>query len=161
MKIIRTADICDKHKEDARICELQFKDYGKRSHFHGRVTTYSTYESNSELRQLLAAGGQGKVLVVDGRGSLRRALCGGNIGEEAFRHGWVGLVFNGAIRDSHEFTKLDFGVKAIGTTAMPPSNETQGNVNCPIYIGNILIQPGDYLYADQDGIIVLDNPDHE
>ena len=74
--IIRTADICDDHREDARICEIQFKDVGGRNHFHGTVVCLSTYEDNTGLRAVLAEGGAGKVLVVDGRGSLRRALCG-------------------------------------------------------------------------------------
>ena len=160
MEIIRTADICDKHREDARVCELQFNNYGNRSHFHGRVVTYATYESNSELREIISGGGEGKVLVIDGRGSLRRALCGGNIAEQAYRHHWSGLIFNGAIRDSHEFSGLDFGVKALGTTAMPPINDTTGKIDIQINFGNILIKPGDYLYADQDCVVLLENPDH-
>ena len=78
-QIIRTADICDNHRTDACICETQFKDVGGRSHFHGVAVCMSAYENNSGLRPVLAEGGQGRVLVVDGRGSFRRALYGGNI----------------------------------------------------------------------------------
>ena len=159
-KIVRTADICDGHRTDARVCELQFCDYGARKHFHGIVETISTYESNLEIMEVLSQGGGGKVLVVDGRGSIRTALCGGNIANEAYHFGWEGLVFNGAIRDSHEFANLDFGVKALGTTAMPPANRTQGNINITVNFGNITFHPGDYLYADQDSIILLNNSDH-
>jgi len=159
--IIRTADICDNHRQDARVCELQFDDFAARSHFHGRVVTFRGYESNRGLRALLSEGGAGKVLVVDGRGSMRTALCGGNIAGEAYEHGWEGMVFNGAIRDSHEFAALDFGVKALGTTAMPPSNEMEGIVGVDLNFGGILYRPGDYLYADRDCVIVLDEADHE
>jgi len=160
-KSIRTADICDNHRLDARVCELQFFDYGGCKHFHGIVETISTYESNLEIREVLRQGGKGKVLVVDGRGSLRTALCGGNIATEAYEFGWEGLVFNGAIRDSHEFCDLDFGVKALGTTAMPPRNDTTGKVGLSLVFGNIIFNPNDYLYADQDSVILLDGPDHE
>ncbi len=112
--IIRTADICDTHEQDARVCELQFRDFGGRNHFHGRVVTYRGFESNKGLRAVLTEGGAGKVLVIDGRGSMRRALCGGNIAAEAHQYGWQGMVFNGAIRDSHEMIDLDMGIKALG-----------------------------------------------
>ena len=159
-EIIRTADVCDGHVEDARVCELQFRDFGGRNHFHGQVVTFRGYESNKGLRALLTEGGAGKVLVVDGRGSLRRALCGGNIAAEAFAHGWRGLVFNGAIRDSHEMTDIDMGIKALGSTAMRPSNEMEGVVGETLNFGGIEFRSGDYLYADQDCVIVLAEADH-
>lgn len=155
--IIRTADICDDHG-DARVCELQFRDFAARDHFHGEVVTFATHEDNKGIRDLLSQGGAGKVLVVDGRGSMRRALCGGNIAEEAFRQGWEGLVFNGAIRDSHEFAGLDFGVKAVGATAMPPRQNGIGRAGETVTFGGIAISPGDYLYADRDAVIVLAGP---
>lgn len=159
--IIRTADICDDHRDDARICEIQFRDVGGRNHFHGEVVCLSSYEDNSGLRAILAEGGAGKVLVVDGRGSLRRALCGGNIAKEAFDCGWEGLIFHGAIRDSHEFEVLDFGVKTLGLTAMPPRHDTEMTRQDYVSFGGIRFQNGDYLYADQDCVIVLDTQDHE
>lgn len=159
--IIRTADICDNHREDARVCETQLRDVGGRNHFHGEIVCVSTYEDNSGLKAILAEGGAGKVLVVDGRGSVRRALCGGNIAKEAFDQGWEGLVFNGAIRDSHEFEVLDFGVKTLGLTAMPPRHETPMKKQAYVDFGGIRFQTGEYLYADQDCVIVLDKPDHE
>lgn len=157
--IIRTADICDDHR-DARVCELQFRDFAARDHFHGEVVTFATYEDNKGIRDVLAQGGAGRVLVIDGRGSTRRALCGGNIAEEAFRQGWEGLVFNGAIRDSHEFAELDFGVKAVGATAMPPRQNGLGRAGEPVTFGGTVFNPGDYLYADRDAVIVLPGPVH-
>lgn len=121
--IIRTADVCDDHELDVQVCEIAFNDYAKLNHFHGQVVTFSTFEDNKNIREVLAKGGEGKVLVVDGRGSRRRALCGGIIAQEAFKNCWEGLVYNGCIRDQHEFINLNFGVKAIGTTPMRPRHD--------------------------------------
>ncbi len=158
-EIIRTADICDDHA-DARVCEIAFNDYAGRDHFHGEVVTFATHEDNKGILDVLAQGGAGKVLVIDGRGSSRRALCGGNIAAEAQGHGWEGLVFNGAIRDSHEFAELDFGVKATAATAMPPRRNGIGRAGEALNFGGIAINPGDYVYADRDAVIVLSGPVH-
>ncbi len=157
--IVRTADVCDDHPE-ARVCELQFRDFAAREDFHGEVVTFATFEDNKGLRDVLVQGGSGKVLVVDGRGSMRRALCGGNIAQLAFEHGWAGLVFNGAIRDSHEFTGLDFGVKAAGATAMRPRTDGIGRQGETLVIGGITVRPGEYVYADRDAVVVLSHPVH-
>lgn len=157
--IIRCADICDE-EPDAQVCELMFHDYAKRVCFHGKAVTFSTYEDNKGIRDVLARGGQGKVLVVDGRGSQRRALCGGNIAQEAFDHGWAGLIFNGAIRDIHEFAELDFGVKALKCTPMRPRTDGIGQTDVTLQFGGININPGDYVYADLDGVIVTKKQIH-
>ncbi|NQU61649.1 MAG: ribonuclease E activity regulator RraA [Rhodospirillales bacterium] len=159
--IIRTADICDDHGDDVLMCELPFNDYAKRNHFHGRVVTFATYEDNKGLRDILAQGGKGKVLVVDGRGSRRRALCGGNIAADAKKHGWEGMVFNGCIRDQHEFVDLDFGVKAIGTVPQRPRQDGIGLAGVTVNFGNIAINDGDYLYADADGVLVAAKKLHD
>ena len=159
-EIIRTADICDDHGDAVRVCELQLHDYAARDHFHGEVVTFATFEENKGILDVMKAGGAGKVLVIDGRGSLRRALCGGNIAEQACLNGWEGLVFNGAIRDSHEFAELDFGVKAVGTTAMRPRRGAGGRPGEALNIGGVAINAGDYLYADRDAVILLPGPVH-
>lgn len=157
--VIRTADICDDHPE-ARVCELQFRDFSAHEDFHGEAVTFATYEDNKGVRDILTKDGAGKVLVVDGRGSNRRALCGGNIAAMAFEHGWAGLIFHGAIRDSHEFAELDFGVKATGATAMRPRTDGIGRQGEMLTMGGIVIRPGEYVYADRDAVIVLAKPVH-
>jgi regulator of ribonuclease activity A len=153
-EIIRTADICDNHELEVQVCEIAFNDYAKLNHFHGQVVTYSTFEDNKFVREVLAQGGVGKVLVVDGRSSYRRALCGGNIAKEAFENGWEGLIYNGCIRDQHEILELNFGVKAVGTTPMRPRNDGIAKTEVSLYFGGIVINDGDYLYADIDGVVV-------
>ncbi|MBI2586096.1 MAG: ribonuclease E activity regulator RraA [Rhodospirillales bacterium] len=163
--IIRTADICDAHPDAYQVCEIAFNDYAGRNHFHGRVTKFATHEDNKGIRDILAQGGpkggKGRVLVVDGRGSRRRALCGGNIAAEAAKHGWAGLVFNGCIRDSHEFAGLDIGVKAVGSTPQRPRHDGIGKTGVTLNFGGIAIRDGDYLYADADGVIVAAKPLHK
>ncbi len=159
-RIIRCADVCDDMPE-AQVCELMFHDFAKRKCFHGEAVTFSTYEDNKGILDILRRGGAGKVLVVDGRGSQRRALCGGNIAEEAFSQGWSGLVFNGAIRDVHEFADLDFGVKAVKSTPMRPRTDGIGKADVVLRFGGIVVHPGDYVYADLDGVIVTERPVHE
>lgn len=159
--IIRTADICDANPDAYQVCEIPFNDYAGRNHFHGRIATFATYEDNKGIRDILATGGKGRVLVVDGRGSRRRALCGGNIAAEAAKHGWAGLLFNGCIRDGHEFTGLDIGVKAVGSTPQRPRQDGIGKAGVTLYFGGIAIRDGDYLYADADGVIVTPKPLHE
>ena len=160
--IIRTADICDDYEFEVRVCNLQFRDFAAREDFHGEVVTFCTFESNKGIMDLINQGGKGKVLIIDGRGSARRALCGGNIATDAQAAGWAGLIFHGAIRDSHEFADLDFGVKATHVTAMRPfRGKDAGRANITLNIGGIQICPGDYCYADRDCVVILDNPVHE
>ena len=159
--IIRTADICDEHELDVRVCEIVFNDYAMRTHFHGQVVTFSTFEDNKSVREVLAQGGVGKVLVVDGRGSRRRALCGGNIAQEAFENGWEGMIYNGCIRDQHEVSDLNFGVKAIGTSPMRPRQDGIAKTGLSLYFGGIVINDGDYLYADKDGVVVAERKLHK
>ena len=134
---------------------------GGRDSFGGQIVTIKCFEDNSLVKEQVELDGKGKVLVVDGQGSRRRALCGGNIAALAQEHGWEGLVYNGCIRDQHEFTDLDFGVKAIGTTPMRPRTDGIVKIGVPLYFGGIVINDGDYLYADVDGIIVGPKPLHD
>ena len=157
--IIRCANICD-DEPAAQVCELMFHDFGKRTCFHGEAVTFSTYEDNKGILDIIRRGGKGKVLVVDGRGSMRRALCGGNIAAEACKQGWEGLIFNGAVRDIHEFAELDFGAKAMKCTAMRPRTDGIGLADVQLKFGGVVINPGDYIYADLDAVIVTKTQIH-
>ena len=111
-------------------------------------------------RKLEPRAGKGRTRL-DGLRDGRRALCGGNIAAEAHGHGWQGLVFNGCIRDGHELAELDFGVKAIGTTPRRPRHDGIAETGVALYFGGIVINDGDYLYTDADGVIVAAGPLHE
>lgn len=152
--MMTTADLCDT-REDARVCELDFSSYGGRRAFEGRVRTVRCFEDFGLLRKLVEEPGEGCVLVVDGGGSVARAIFGATMAGIAMDKGWSGIVFNGAIRDSAELIALDLGVKAL---ALHPRRGTKlgtGEVDVPVQMGGITIAPGEWMVADEDGVIVL------
>lgn len=161
-KIVYTSDIMDKYPgyEDVRVCEIAFTDYGARNAFHGQVETIATYENNTEIRKVLEGDGTGKVLVVDGRGSLRHALCGGNVALLAAKNNWAGVIFYGCVRDIHEIRTAETGIKAIGTNPRPPKKGELGGIGVPVSFGGVIFKRGEYVYADEDGVIVSDRPRH-
>jgi regulator of ribonuclease activity A len=110
-----TADLCDAHEQDLHVVESMFQRYGTLTSFDGPIATVKCYEDNSKVREALAEPGEGRILVVDGGGSQRRALLGDMLGELAVKNGWKGIVINGAIRDSDAINRLELGVRALGT----------------------------------------------
>lgn len=153
-QIIYTADLCDDFAEKVAIVDDIFKDYGARKNFHGEIVTVKLFEDNSFVKKALAEDGTGKVLVVDGGGSKRRALVGGNLGELAVKNNWNGIIVFGAIRDTHEFAPLDLGVKALGVSPMKTEKRNEGQLNVVVQFGGVTFEPGDYIYADLDGVVV-------
>ena len=115
--VISTPDLTDEHP-GARAIELQFVNFGKVAHFGGPVVTIKCHEDNSLVKQAVGEPGEGRVIVVDGGGSLRRALLGDMLAEQAAQNGWAGLVINGAIRDVDEIGATNLGVQALGTTPL-------------------------------------------
>ena len=155
---IMTADLCDAHEDKLRVLAPVFRDYGGRLAFHGRVVTIRSIEDNLLIRQRIERPGQANgeplVLVVDGGESLRRAITGGNIAATAAANGWAGLVIAGAVRDLHELKVAAIGIKALGLCPIRPLKAGAGDVNVPLLVGGQAVNPGDYLYADGDGIVV-------
>lgn len=150
---IRTTDLCDAH-DDARVLDLPLRDYGGRIAFHGPVSTVRALEDNSRVREAVAEPGSGRVLVIDGGGSTRRAMLGDLLAAQAVENGWAGVVVHGAIRDSGAIGRLDLGVKALGTCPRRTDKRGQGLRDVPVSFGGVGIAPGDWLYADEDGVIV-------
>ena len=149
------ADLCDEHEETIEVCEVQFRDFGGRLAFSGPIRTVRCYEDNSEVKALLGEPGEGCVLVVDGGGSLRRALVGDMLAGDAVRNGWAGIVVFGAVRDTSVLATLDIGIKALGTIPMRGIKRGEGVVDTPVAFGGVVFVPGDILHADGDGIAVL------
>ena len=107
------------------------------------------------LKATVSEPGDGRVLVVDGGGSLRYALLGDNIASIARDNGWAGVVLNACVRDSVALDELGFGVKALGTNPRPSKKDGAGEVDVPVTFGDVTFSPGAMLYADEDGVIVL------
>ena len=157
-----TCDLCDAHKSDTsgqfRVLPPVFREFGGRARFAGPVVTVKCFEDNTSVKALLEGPGQGRVLVVDGAGSLRRALIGGNIGAAAARNGWAGVVVDGCVRDVAELAVCDVGIRALGAMPLPTERKHAGLVDGTVHIQGVLVRPGDWVYADADGIVVMNGP---
>ncbi|MGQ0530544.1 MAG: ribonuclease E activity regulator RraA [Panacagrimonas sp.] len=155
-----TTDLSDTHPE-AQTCEPIFGDYGGRTAFHGQIKTLKVFEDNALVRATLETPGENRVLVVDGGGSTRCALFGGNLGQLAVKNSWAGVVVYGLIRDSEEISQQDFGLKALGTH---PRKSEKGlhsaHADRPVKFAGVEFKSGAWLYADADGILVSDTPIH-
>ncbi len=150
----KTADLCDAH-DDARVLDLPLRDYGGRIAFHGPVSTVLAFEDNSRVREAVAEPGQGRVLVVDGGGSTKRSMLGDNLAAMAVENGWAGVLVVGVIRDTEAIGRLDLGVKALGTCPRKTEKLGKGRRDVALDIGGVHIEPGHWLYADEDGVIFL------
>jgi regulator of ribonuclease activity A len=149
-----TADLVDAYGESVRSCSVQFRQYGGRARFLGRVRTIKTFEDNALIKQTLASPGEGAVLVVDGHASLRCALIGDIIGASAVENGWAGLVIFGVVRDSVALGGLELGVKALGTNPCKSAKQGVGALDVPLNFGGVEFHPGEWLYSDEDGILL-------
>ena len=155
---VSTPDLSDKYEADVQALEMQFQHFGQIKSFFGQAVTVKCFEDNSMVKQLVNSPGEGKVLVVDGCGSMRRALLGDMLAEAAIANGWAGLVIAGCIRDVQVINELAIGVKALGTHPMKTEKLGQGQIDEPIEIGQTTINPGMYVYADENGVIVANSP---
>lgn len=154
-----TTDLCDDHAEmleDGRLAVLPpvFKHFGTQTKFCGRATTLKVFEDNALVRSTLEAPGNGNVLVIDGGGSLRRALVGGQLGLLAQNNGWAGIVVDGCVRDSDELNACAVGVRALATHPQKSSKKGVGERNVRVVVCGVAVNPGDWIYADADGVLV-------
>jgi len=153
-----TCDLCDAHKGDDsgafRVLPPVFHSYGGVPAFAGTVHTVKCFEDNSLVKAAVDLPGQGRVLVVDGGASLRRALVGGNLAASAARNGWAGLVVNGCVRDAAELAAAQVGIRALGLMPLPTDKRGEGQADVAVQIQGVWVRPGDWLCADADGIVV-------
>lgn len=149
-----TADLIDDFGDELRSCETQFRAFGGRAAFAGRVATVRCFRDNALVKKILATPGEGRVLVVDGAGSLASALMGDMIAASAVEHGWSGVVINGAVRDVVALRGLDLGIKALGSNPRKSAKDGEGEVDVPVEFGGVRVEPGDWLYSDEDGIVL-------
>lgn len=153
---IHTTDLCDEFGERARIMTPIFSDYGGHRAFSGPVATVKCFEDNSLVRETLEQPGEGRVLAVDGAGSMRCALLGGNLAALAQRNGWAGVVVYGCVRDSAELAATPIGVKALNLHPRKSVKRGMGERNVPVTFAGVGLRPDEWLYADEDGIVVAD-----
>ncbi|HQC87096.1 MAG TPA: ribonuclease E activity regulator RraA [Rhodoferax sp.] len=165
-----TCDLCDAHKNDTsgdfRVLPPVFRDFGAVKKFAGPVVTVKCFEDNSLVKAAVDSDGRidtpqgkvGQVLVVDGGGSLRKALLGGNLGAAAARNGWAGVVIDGCVRDTAELAGHAVGIRALAPMPLPTEKRNEGQAGVAVRIQGVWVRPGDWLYADEDGIVVAAKP---
>ncbi|MDQ0191412.1 ribonuclease E activity regulator RraA [Alicyclobacillus cycloheptanicus] len=151
---IRTADISDDHPAETQVCELQFRSFGAVPRFGGPIVTVRVYEDNVLVKQALEEAPAGSVLVVDGGGSLRCALVGGNLGNIAAERGVAGIIVNGAVRDVLELRSQQVGIFALGSNPLKSRKLGEGAMGETVRFGGVDFVPGHYVYADEDGVVV-------
>lgn len=155
-----TADLVDKYGEALQSIPVQLRSFGRRRRFSGAAVTVKCFEDNALLKSTLAEHPEpaGRVLVIDGGGSLRSALVGDIIAGIAVQRGWAGLVVHGVVRDSMALDQLDLGIKALGTNPRKSSKTGAGSVDQPVEIGGVWIWPGQIVHSDEDGIVIVPSP---
>ncbi len=149
-----TCDLCDKYPDDVRVCEPMFNQFGGVETFSGEIVTVKCFEDNSRVKEALATPGRGKVLVVDGGGSPRCALLGDMIAEGAVKNGWAGVIVYGCVRDVDALAALDLGVQAMASVPLKSVRRGEGQKDLSVTFGGISFVPGEYVYADNNGVIV-------
>ncbi|MDR3479715.1 MAG: ribonuclease E activity regulator RraA [Burkholderiaceae bacterium] len=154
-----TTDLCDAHESrladgSLRVLPPLFQRFGKRAGFYGPAVTLKVFEDNALVRSTLETPGAGQVLVIDGGASLRCALVGGQLGVLAEKNAWAGIVVNGCIRDSVEIDACDIGVRALALSPRRAAKKGVGERNVPVTIAESIVEPGNWIYVDADGILV-------
>lgn len=155
---ISTPDLCDDNPELVRVCEPMFVNFGGREAFGGEIVTVKCHEDNSLVKEQASKPGSGKVMVVDGGGSLRRALLGDMVAADAVSNGWAGLIIYGCVRDVDALAELDIGVQALAAVPLKTEKRNIGDLNVAVSFGGITFVPGEYVYADNNGVIVSAKP---
>lgn len=161
MPTFATTDLCDAHEDrlnagELRVLHPAFRAFGRRARFAGPVATVRCFEDNSMVRTALEVPGDGRVLVVDGGGSLRCALLGGNLARLARDNGWAGAVVNGCVRDVAEINDCEIGVRALAAHPRRSDRRGSGTRDRMVEIAGVRVAPGDWCYVDDDGILISD-----
>jgi len=147
-------DICDDFPDDISVPDSLFSDFGKRRRFCGEVVTIKCFEDNSLVRDLVGSEGKGRVIVVDGGGSLRHALLGDLLAAKAAENGWSGLLINGCVRDVEILEGIDLGIRALNCHPVKTEKRGEGQLNIPVRFAGVRFTPGSFLYADANGIVL-------
>lgn len=148
-----TPDLCDAYP-DVQVVEPMFANFGGCDSFGGEIVTVKCFEDNSVVKAQVDQPGQGKVMVVDGGGSLRRAMLGDMLAAKAAKNGWAGIIVYGCVRDVDVLAQTDLGIQALASHPMKTDKRDIGDLNVAVTFAGVTFRPGEYVYADNNGIIV-------
>ncbi|MDI3313192.1 MAG: ribonuclease E activity regulator RraA [Mycobacterium sp.] len=150
-----TADLADSIGPGVYSCDLQFHQFGGRRQFAGPISTVRCFQDNALVKSALSEPGWGRVLVIDGAGSLHTALIGDVLAESARANGWAGLIVHGAVRDAATLRGIDIGIKALGTNPRKSTKTGTGERDAAVSFGGVTFTPGDIAHSDDDGIVIV------
>ncbi|WP_439858772.1 ribonuclease E activity regulator RraA [Pseudomonas sp. MBLB4136] len=149
-----TPDLCDAYPELVQVVEPMFSNFGGRDSFGGEIVTVKCFEDNSRVKELVEQPGKGKVMVVDGGASMRCALLGDMLAEKAAKNGWEGIVVYGCVRDVDVLAQTEIGIQALASHPLKSTRRGVGELDLALVFGGVTFRPGEYLYADNNGVIV-------
>jgi regulator of ribonuclease activity A len=158
MSHFSTADLYDRHGEAVRVLDPVLRDFGGHARFAGPAVTVKCFEDNSRIKEALAEPGSGRVLVVDAGGSLRCAMLGDLIAAGAVEQGWAGVIIDGCVRDTAALSGMPLGIKARAATPRKSTRRGEGQRELAIDIAGVRVAPGDWVYADGDGVVIATGP---
>ncbi len=150
----KTADLYDEHGDNLQVCSPMLRHFGGQRNFHGQIKTLKCHEDNSLVAELLGEPGQGRVLVVDGGGSLRCALLGDRLAQKGVDNGWAGVVIYGCLRDAADIVGMPLGAMALATNPRKSIKRGVGETDLTLHFADVTFRPGEWLYADEDGVVV-------
>lgn len=150
-----TCDLCDEFGDSLRVLPSGLISFGGTPHFHGRAETVRCFEDNSRIRELAHSTGLGRLMMIDAAASLRTAVMGDMIAAAALANGWAGAVIWGAVRDRAQLRGVALGIMALGCTPRRPRKRNEGQAGIAIEMGDVPVAPGDYVVADEDGVVIL------
>ncbi|UFH51545.1 ribonuclease E activity regulator RraA [Pseudomonas sp. KNUC1026] len=153
-----TPDLCDAYPDQVQVLDPMFSSFGGHDSFGGQIVTVKCFEDNSRVKELVEQPGQGKVMVVDGGGSLRRALLGDMLAQKAAQNGWEGIVVYGCVRDVDVLAQIDLGVQALAPHPLKTDKRGIGDIDVPVTFAGVTFRPGEFIYADNNGVIVSPTP---
>ncbi|MBS6051182.1 MAG: ribonuclease E activity regulator RraA [Haemophilus haemolyticus] len=155
---IDTSELCDLYAEQVDVVEPIFSSFGGVSNFYGKVTTVKCFESNGLIAEVLEENGEGRVLVIDGGGAVRRGLIDAELAQLAVDNGWEGIIVYGAVRQIQQLENLDIGIHALAPIPVSADESSDGESDIPVNFGGVTFFPEDYIYADLTGIILSQEP---
>jgi len=150
-----TCDISDKLHPDVQYLEPVYKIYGAKTSFSGRIVTVKCYEDNSLVEEALNGNGKDSVLVIDAGGSMNCAMLGDKRAADAINNEWEGIIVHGLVRDSVAINGMEIGIRALGVYPLKSIKNGVGDSNLIVNFSGVTFTPGEYLYADDDGVIVV------
>jgi len=151
----KTCDISDELHPQVQYLEPGYQSFGAKASFDGLIQTVKCFEDNSLVREKVSSKGTGCVLVVDAGGSKRCAMLGDMLAAKAVENGWQGIVMYGLIRDTADINQMDIGVKALGAYPLKSVKKGAGEKDIEVTFSGVTFTPGEYLYADEDGVITI------